>query len=141
MLAPLAVADLHAQSSDAMRVASGQVNVRLDDGRTLAGHHSDVLAAITDLAERRAILDSERTLLFDPLVSPHGGGLLVLHVRLEGSGVEMGVRTTSVGELDDALRQAWQDVHRFADRTQDEALLSELLIPHTAHYCPTLATS
>ncbi len=99
----------------------------------------DLLAALADLAQRRPVLDEGCGLLLDPLPSPSGPDLVVLQLRLEPAGEEIGTRRTSSAALDAALNEAWEQLHRYAARTGDAALLDELLIPHGEHYWPRLA--
>lgn len=138
MHSPLALADLRAQTTDDMRVAGGRLDVHLDDGRTLHSHHDDLLAVVADLADHRAVLDRERTLLLDPLAPRAPGQLLVLQIRLESSGIEVGVCSSAADDFDDALARAWDDLRSYAQATSDAAMLDELLLPHPEHYSARL---
>jgi hypothetical protein len=124
---------------DGLPTISGHVGVTLDDGRCLQSRQPDLLAAVADLAQRRALLDEGYGLLLDPLTSPSRSDLIVLQLRLEPAGEEIGTRPTTSAALDAALHEAWEQLHRYAARTGDAALLDELLIPHSEHYWPRLA--
>jgi hypothetical protein len=133
---PIAVLCHSTAAVDGIPTVSGTVDVHLDDGRCLQTRQADLLAAMADLAQHRPVVDEGCDLVVDPLPAPSGTGLLVLQLRLGSCGDEIGTRHTTSAALDGALATAWQQVQRYAQRTDDRALLEELLIPHAEHYCP-----
>lgn len=133
---PIAVLCHAGGDVDGIPTVTGTVDVTLDDGRCLHARQPDLLAAVADLAQRRSVLDEGCGLLLDPLTSPSGSDLIVLQLRLEPAGEEIGTRQTTSAALDAALHEAWEQLHRYATHTGDAALLDELLIPHSEHYWP-----
>jgi hypothetical protein len=135
---PIAVLCHSSSVVDGLPTVTGTVEVNLDDGRCLHARQPDLLAAVADLAQRRPVLDETCGLLLDPLPSPTGSDLIVLQLRLDAAGEEIGTRQTTGAALDAVLDEAWEQLHRYATRNGDAALLDELLIPHTEHYWPRL---
>jgi hypothetical protein len=86
---------------------SGCVKVHLDDGRSLRCQQADLLAAVTDLAQRRSVMDELSGLLLDPLPSPTDSDIIILQIRREPAGEEIGTRHTTSAQLDTALNKAW----------------------------------
>jgi hypothetical protein len=133
---PIAVLCQSGSVVDGLPTVTGTVEVNLDDGRCLLSRQSDLLAAVADLGKRRTVLDEGCGLLVDPLPAPTGSDVIVLQLRLEPTGEEIGTRHTTSAALDAVLREAWEQLRRYAIRTRDAALLDELLIPHAEHYWP-----
>ena len=117
-------------------VAAGLLHVHLDDGRDVHLRLRDLLAAVADLAERRAVLDDEHALVLDPLTPPQHPSEVVLQLRLANGGEEIGTRRTDSETFDSALHAAWDELVRYAQDVDDQRLLSELDIPHGQHYWP-----
>lgn len=133
---PISVLCHSAAAVDGIPTITGTVDVHLDDGRCLQTRHVDLLAAMADLAQHRPVVDEDCDLVVDPLPAPSGSGLLVLQLRLGSCGDEIGTRHTTNAALGGALATAWQQAEGYAQRTDDRALLEELLIPHAEHYWP-----
>lgn len=132
--APLAFSHLAGARVDGLATARGCLTVRLDNGRVVTLYQQDLLTSIVDLAESRGVLDVGGAMLLDPLLPDFPPQTVILQVRLEPSGDEIGARHTSRNALLLALAQGWRQVQWHAEASRDRLLLLELAMPHSPHW-------
>lgn len=132
--APVTFSRLGSARVDGMPTARGCLLAHLDDGRVVTLYQHDLLASIVDLAESRSVLDAGEAVLLDPLLPDFPPQTVILQVRSEPFGDEIGTRHTSRSALLLALGQGWRQVQRHANVSSDRALLLELTMPHSPHW-------